>query len=271
MSRNSPAIRGETSEVFVSKDIQPLLDGWEFDPGSVNVRIVRGVEGREKVQMRVDLGLLQMEMDGRPDGTRPHGAESLLDHFAAKANAAKTDSSDEFRLSDQDYEELLREQAQYYFRYLSFFHLRRYDLAARDTARNLRLFAFVRQFGSTEQAKWRFDQYRPYVLMMNTRARALPGYDAKQYREALEIVDEGIAAIREFLAEHELQDQEEECQELEFLKRWRNEIDSQRPLDASEKLQRQLDQAIQNENYERAALLRDQIRKLTTPRPAGSS
>src|SRR5262249_37021955 len=166
--------------------------------------------------------------------------------------------------SDGDCEELLREGVQYYYRYLSFFHLGRYDLAARDTERNLRLFAFVRKNAASEQAKWRFDQYRPYVLMMNTRARALPAYEAKHYRESLQIVDDGIAAIRQFLAEHEMQDQEEDCLELEFLKRWRNEIDRVRPLDAQEKLQRQLDQAIQNENYERAAQLRDQIRKLAT-------
>lgn len=253
----------------MSKDIQPILDGWDYEPGSVNVRIVRGLEGQEKVQMRVDLGLLQMEMDGRPDGSRPHGAESLLDYLRAKANRTQGAAhSDEFRLSDGECEELLREALQYYYRHLSFFHLGRYDLAARDTERNLRLFAFVRQYATTEQAKWRFDQYRPYVLMMNTRARALPTYEAKRYRESLQIVDEGISAIRQFLAEHEMQDQEDECSELEFLKKWRNEIDRVRPLDAEERLQRQLDHAIENENYERAAQLRDQIRKLATSRSA---
>jgi hypothetical protein len=245
----------------VTKDIQPILDGWDFEPGSVNVRIVRGLAGREKVQMRVDLGLLQMEMDGRPDGSRPHGADSLLDHLDAKAQL-KVKQTEEFHLSDGDCEELLREGVQYYYRYLSFFHLGRYDLAARDTERNLRLFAFVRQYATTDQAKWRFDQYRPYVLMMNTRARALPTYEAKRFRESIQIVAEGIAAIREFLVEHDMQDQESECLELEFLKRWRDEIDRARPLDATEKLQRQLDNAIRNENYERAAQLRDQIRKL---------
>jgi hypothetical protein len=254
---------------LVSKDIQSILDGWDFEPGNVNVRIVRGREGREKVQMRVDLGLLQMELDGRPDGSRPHGAESLLDYLDGKSKRSKSGRrAEDFRLTDGDCEELLREGLQYYYRYLSFFHLGRYDLAARDTERNLRLFAFVREHASTEQAKWKFDQYRPYVLMMNTRARALPTYEAKRFRESLLIVDEGIAAIRQFLAEHELQDQEEDCLELEFLKRWRTEIDRIRPLDAEEKLQRQLDDAIQNENYERAAQLRDQIRKLATSRSA---
>jgi hypothetical protein len=244
------------------------LDGWDFEPGNVSVRIVRGVDGREKVQMRVDLGLLQMEMEGRPDGTRPQGAESLLDHLAAKAQHTG-DDPDSYRISEDDCEELLREGVQYYYRYLSFFHLGRYDLAERDTQRNLGLFAFVRRYAPSEQAKWRFDQYRPYVIMMNTRARAIPIYEEKRFREALQLIEGGITAIREFLIEHDLEDQEDDCLELEFLKRWREEIERTRPLEASEKLQRQLDQAVRNENYERAAQLRDELRKLSPSKPAG--
>jgi hypothetical protein len=254
-------------EVVVSKDIQSVLEGWDFEPGNVSVRLVRGMDGREKVQMRVDLGLLQMEMNGRPDGTRPHGADSLLDHLIAKAKQSPVET-DSFRISDEDCEELLREGIQYYYRYLSFFHLGRYDLAERDTQRNLGLFAFVRRHAPSEQASWRFDQYRPYVIMMNTRARAIPIYEEKRFRDALKLIEAGISAIREFLTEHELEDQEADCLEMEFLKRWREEIERTRPLEASEKLQRQLDQAVRNENYERAAQLRDELRRLTATRPA---
>ena len=56
-------------------DIGPILSKWKHKPGEVAVRCIAGRDGRPKIQMRLDLGLLQMEQDGRPDGRRPHGCE----------------------------------------------------------------------------------------------------------------------------------------------------------------------------------------------------
>src|SRR3954451_16809316 len=64
-----------------SKDITPVLKGWDYESGTINVRKINGVDGAPKLQMRLDLGLLQMEMTGRPDGARPHGFDSLLEYF----------------------------------------------------------------------------------------------------------------------------------------------------------------------------------------------
>ena len=75
----------------MSKDITSILAGWDFDPDELQVRIVAGDDGRDKIQMRIDLGLLQMELTGRPDGERPHGFESLLDYHEARAASAGDD------------------------------------------------------------------------------------------------------------------------------------------------------------------------------------
>src|SRR2546430_17563413 len=64
-----------------SKDIVPLLKGWDYEPGTINVRKINGLDGKPKLQMRLDLGLLQMELTGRPDGATPHGHDSLLDYY----------------------------------------------------------------------------------------------------------------------------------------------------------------------------------------------
>ena len=54
----------------MSKDISPILDGWAHDPEELQVRIIAGIDGRDKIQMRIDLGVVQVELEGRPDGLR---------------------------------------------------------------------------------------------------------------------------------------------------------------------------------------------------------
>jgi protein-arginine kinase activator protein McsA len=50
--------------------------------------------------------------------------------------------------------------------------------------------------------------------------------------------------------------------EISSLRAWLEEIRERRPLTEIEKLQRALDEAIRVEDYERAAEVRDQMRKL---------
>jgi len=47
------------------------------------VRTLKGKDGMPKIQLRVDLGLLQMNAEGRPDGKKPFGHESLLNIIRA--------------------------------------------------------------------------------------------------------------------------------------------------------------------------------------------
>ena len=74
----------------MSKDLGVLLHGWDYNPNEVTVRRIVGADGREKIQMRLDLGMLQMEVNGRPDGKRPHGAESLLEYHLNRLSDAET-------------------------------------------------------------------------------------------------------------------------------------------------------------------------------------
>ena len=140
--------------------------------------------------MRIDLGLLQMEVSGRPDGDRPHGHESLLEYHEARARTA-ADAGKEFALDPAACSQLMREGLQYYHRYLSAFHLQRYDLVTRDTERNLRLFAFVVQHATRQRDKIEFDRYRPYVIMMRARARALQALSRADFTLALREIDDG--------------------------------------------------------------------------------
>jgi len=245
----------------LSQDITPILEGWDHDPETMRVRLVPGLDGREKLQLRLDLGLLQMELDGRPDGERPFGFESLLDYHEARAKEAG-DTPENYRLDDEDREALMREGIQYYHRYVALYHLGRYDLVARDTDRNLRLFTFVRRHSTQLRDILAFDQYRPYVATMKARALAQEALDHDNHREALKHIDDGIATIRSFLEDYEQEENAAECQELNFLEAWRKELDQERRLDPVERLEEQLDRAIAAEDYEEAARLRDQIQRL---------
>ncbi|HRX81229.1 MAG TPA: DNA helicase UvrBC, partial [Pirellulaceae bacterium] len=53
--------------------LDELLRDWSYEPQALGVRIVTGSDGRDVLQMRIDMGVLQLEMEGRPDGARPKG------------------------------------------------------------------------------------------------------------------------------------------------------------------------------------------------------
>ena len=66
------------------QDIDFILRHWSFQPGVVGARFAQGSDDRKVMQMRIEMGLLQMEPTGRPDGQRPGGAETYLDYLNAK-------------------------------------------------------------------------------------------------------------------------------------------------------------------------------------------
>ena len=255
----------------MSDDLSQLFQHWPYDPDQISVRLVPGDDGREKIQLRIDLGVLQMELDGRPDGQQPEGCESWLDFYEQQQrayDAANPDAS-AFALDDTACLRLWREGVQYYHRYLSCWNLELYALCARDTQRNLRLFAFVRAHTSDDRAKLQFDQWRPYVTMMRARAIATPLVLERQLGPALEAIEAGIEAIRDFLDEYDQSQRADECGELKSLEQWRDEILEQedglaaaQPRTALHLLRRKLDAAIAAEEFEEAARLRDEIKTL---------
>ncbi len=252
--------------VVVLKDISPILQGWDHDPEGVNVRKIIGKDGREKIQMRLDLGLIQMEMTGRPDGERPYGKESLLEyHLERLARHRERQGTDAgFSLSPRECEELRAEGTQYYFRYFSLYHLSDYAGVERDTNRNLRLFDLLRDYAEEESDRLSLEQYRPYILMMNTRARAHQSLEQGLTRRALEQIAEGIRKIEEFTQSYNREDFSTIAEYyIDGLREWAERIRETDPLTATERrLRQELEEAVAREDYERAARLRDVIRRI---------
>jgi hypothetical protein len=246
-----------------SKDITPLLKGWDYEPGTINVRKVSGNDGQPKLQMRLDLGLLQMELTGRPDGQKPHGCESLLDYYESQLKEHESRNGTElgFHLTGQQCQSLREEAVMYYHRYLSLFVLEDFPGVVRDTDRNLRLLDLCSRYAVDEQDRLVLEQYRPYIIMMNTRAAASILFKEQRYPQALELVRQGITSIREFFERFGQVKAMSHSNEVRVLKRFAREIKRKMPVDPLARLKSELDKAVTAERYEDAAKLRDEIQR----------
>jgi hypothetical protein len=243
-------------------DFRPLLEAWPFDPAN-DLRVVRGDDGRELLQVRTPLGIEQYEVDGRPDGQRPHEMESELEFQLARMAKAKAAGEEaEFKIGTEDCMALFNEGVLYYYRYVRFFQLKDWSRTARDTTRNLRVFDLVRRHAERAEDRAQLEQWRPYVLRMNTVARAMIALDNGHHEVARRIVAEAVENIESLPDMDNPTFQFERDRSLSALRDMAKQIEQTRPLSELERLQRQLHEAVAAEQFERAAGLRDRIRAL---------
>jgi hypothetical protein len=250
---------------FMDFDISQLLDHWEYQPGQVVVRKFKAKDGQEKIQLRVDLGLLQMNADGRPDGKRPFGHTSLLEYHQArlyKHLAAHDGNDDRFILKPEECAKLQLEALQYHHRYICLLQLEDYAGVVRDAERNLAVFDFVEKHAESEELAWSLRQFQPQLLMILTRARGAQALKSDDYTQAFRLIDEGLEQIRAFYREHANAEAAEQSSEILSLEDWLEEIRARRPLSQRERLERALSEAVKSENYEKAAKVRDELRNL---------
>ncbi len=245
----------------MSLDLNDLLRDWPHEPGMLKVRKILGTDGKEKIQLRIDLGLIQMETVGRPDGRRPHECESLLEWHQQRSRRAEK-KGDSYTLSAEELGDLQQEGIQYYHRYISLFQLSDYAGVLRDTQRNLDMFQFVADHAPGELSQ-SVEQFTAYVLMMNTRARASIDIEREDFAAAVRAIERGMGKIRGFYEEHGGPDAAASSPELGFLGEWLEEVRGKQPVSKLEKMQREMDTAIASEAYERAAELRDAIAAMT--------
>lgn len=246
-------------------DISHLLESWDYQAGQVIVRKFTGKDGLEKIQLRVDFGLLQMNAAGRPDGKRPMGHASLLEYYTArleKHRAAHDDSDEGFVLKSEDCSKLQLEALQYHHRYICLLQLEDYPAVVRDAERNLSVFELVEKYAEADELSWSLNQFRPQLLMMHTRATATQSLVAKNFPEAIGKIESGVESIREFFRTHSRQDLMEQSGEIHSLESWLEDIRSNRPLSKREKLELALHEAVSREDYEKAAAVRDELRNL---------
>ncbi|MEQ8849558.1 UvrB/UvrC motif-containing protein [Botrimarina sp.] len=237
------------------EDLDALLRGWPYVHGEVTARKTHGADGRPVLQLRIDLGVLQMEVQGRPDGTRPEGHPTYLEALRdqqAIAGAA-------FELDEDRCVEIDREFVQYYHRRVAWMALRNFERVVEDADHTLALMDFCAAHPPSQDWIEEHEQYRPFVLFHRTQAAALAALQEADPEGAIAAIDEGLRALSESVADLSALDFEdvEEFGFSERLGELRRSILTEYDLQAS--LAEQLSDAIAHEKYELAAKLRDRM------------
>jgi hypothetical protein len=240
-------------------DISAILKRWEYETART-VRRIRTTGGREVLQVRLPLGVEQYEISGRPDGKRPEGYESWLRYFQQKARIFGR----EFVLNEKECDDLQAEGLLFYYRYLLFFQIGEYLLCARDTSRNIRLLDFVGKHAAKPEYCEGLEQYRPYILRMNIMARTLHKLqEEKNVRKAIRDLEHGSEAIRRLpgLEGNSIFELERK-RSMKSLEDLIEQLRSQLPTSKRESLEKEMQEAISREDYEKAATIRDQLKQM---------
>ncbi|HEY3320041.1 MAG TPA: UvrB/UvrC motif-containing protein [Planctomycetota bacterium] len=243
-------------------DLRDILESWPFD-ASKDSRYVKLPDGRTVLQVRLPLGVEQYELEGRPDGHRFHGKESVLDfHLQRFATAKAAGKAEKFALTPPECAELFDEGTLYYLRYLHLFELHDWPRTVRDTGRNLKLFDFVGDHAERDEDRQNLEKWRPYVLRMNAIAQSMIELEAEDFAGALHTLQTAVNKI-EGLAE--LDDDTfrfEKMRSVGALRELLDQVKRNKPLTEMERLERDLQRAVDREQFERAAQLRDRIKDL---------
>jgi hypothetical protein len=246
----------------MSTDITRLLDDWPYDDED-NVRIIQADDGRDVLQVRQPLGIEQYELDGRPDGLRPVGFDTILEFLEHELAEYETShgTSDGFEITEDQAEDLQNEGVIIYYRYLMLFQLKDFERVIRDTGHNLRICDLLERYAPRQDAEQML-QFKPYIYRMHSVSQAMSLVERNEPSEARSILESAIDVIESMDEVDSPAFQFERVRSVNVLRNAIEQIDDE-PHDPRMQLQSELDQAVEEEDYERAAKLRDHLRELS--------
>src|SRR5262245_16290470 len=262
----------EVWEPLMRRDLDDVIQGWPYDPepGEVLAREMRARDGRSVLQIRVELGVLQLETSGRPDGGRPHGFATYLDYLrycAASHGQTPGGKSRSWTMDQEHCSEADREFIQFYHRRMAWLSLRHYHKAMLDADHTLALMDFVRRHGNDEDYVASHEQFRGLVQFHRSQAQALIAIERRHPEEAIDALRDGMEKIaahqRTWWAARENDSAESPNPSLiDQLRLFEQEIRKNYAVEKT--LREQLDEAVAREDYEQAARIRDLIRAQQT-------
>lgn len=232
--------------------LDDIFAEWTFDPAMLNARLIKGKDGRDVIQMRVDMGILQLETTGRPDGSPYKEHESVLEYLKSEQ---LNDPGRE--LTEQECGDVDREFMQFYHRRICWLRLQYYHRAVMDADHTLRLMDISDAMSPDEEWSGAHEQYRPFVLFHRTQAHALGELEENTAEEAVQAINHGLDTMRSFFVKYEAVEHFEGDDLVVRLVELREKLRSE--YDVGQTLTEQLEAAVEMEQYELAAKLRDEL------------
>lgn len=258
-------------------DISDYLAEWPYDKDN-DTRVIKGKDGKGKIQIRSEFGMSQFEIDGRPDGKRPFGKESLLEYYVGKLEAYKRINGIDigFSLDSEVCEALGEESALIQQRYSGLMKLKDFERAARDTEHNLKIFDLMETYGEKNEDRLYFEAWRPRLIRANRDAKIQLCIQHEDYDKALEYANEAIRTLNDLnplfiqlssipvLKLHPVFAKRLE-EALELFRRYIPKIRKMKKENKpeTEKKKDRLREAVAREDFETAARLRDEINELS--------
>ena len=246
-------------------DLDELISDWDCPPGELRARVVTGRDGDELLQLRVDLGVMQMFPDGRPDGQRYRGLLTVHEFIEHELRLGGHE------LSAEDWQELERELLQMNYRRMALATVADDALRADDEEHARRYLR--RALADVDACLANLDLMKneeatragnvgllPTLLFDRARLRSQLEIVEGQFEAAIEQADAGAAELEALL--EKLGYEEEQRHDdpgLRYLCKLGEQL--RREYGIVKTLSEQLREAVEDEDFETAAELRDELQQ----------
>jgi hypothetical protein len=251
-------------------DLDDLIVDWDCPPGELRARVVTGRDGDELLQLRVDLGVMQMFPDGRPDGERYRGLPTVREFITHEVRLGGHE------LEADDWQELERELLQFNYRRMAFAtvaddalraddeeHARRYLRSAlTDVEACLADLELLKHQETEREGNLGL---LPTLLFDRARLQSQLDIVEGQFETAIEQAEAGAVELDALLAELGYEEEQRaDDPGLRYLRKLSEQL--RREYGITKTLNEQLRDALDAEDFETAAELRDELnRRRQTP------